>query len=83
MSQVGTEIRYPRRVARPPWTPDAEQAKLLATLAAAAESREKAEAAYREALAECAAADVPVKVLAERLNVERKTVYRHLGRSMT
>ena len=83
MSQVGTETRYPRRVARPPWTPDAEQANLLATLKAAAEAREKAEATYRDALAKCAAADVPVKVLAEQLKVERKTVYRHLGRSMT
>lgn len=83
VSQMGTETRYPRRVARPPWTPDAEQAKLLAVLEAAAAAREKAEAAYRDALAKCAAADVPIKILAERLEIERKTVYRHLGRSMT
>jgi transcriptional regulator of acetoin/glycerol metabolism len=43
------------------------------------------ETEYKRKLAALAAPDghdVPVAHLAERLGVERKTVYRHLGRSM-
>jgi hypothetical protein len=49
----------------------------------------EAEAAYKAALAELAEpppgdpAHVPINYIAERLAVVRKTVYRHLGRSMT
>jgi transcriptional regulator of acetoin/glycerol metabolism len=50
------------------------------------ERQQQIEAEYRDALV--AAADpagdaVPIAYLAERLGLQRKTVYRHLGRSMT
>ncbi|WP_285554944.1 hypothetical protein [Actinoplanes regularis] len=47
---------------------------------------EKAEAEYRQALAEVVDPDkdgVPIAYMARELGLERKTVYRHLGRSMT
>jgi len=47
--------------------------------------KQQLEADYRAALADLAnpeGDDVPVAHLADRLGVERKTVYRHLGRSM-
>jgi len=49
----------------------------------AARQRAALDARYREILAECAAAEIPVKAMADEVGVERKTVYRHLGRSMT
>jgi len=69
-------------MARSPWAPDAGQAQLLAHLKAAAEEREKAEVKYRKLLADCEAAKIPIARLAEELDVERKTIYRHLGRPM-
>jgi hypothetical protein len=69
-------------VARPPWAPDDKQAKLLAALKRAATDRDKAEATYRELLAKCAEADIPILRLSDELGVERKTIYRHLGRPM-
>jgi hypothetical protein len=80
---VGTEIGYPRRMARAPWAPNDEQKKMLAALKALARRRDAVEAAYKKQLAECAAAGIPVARLADDLAVERKTVYRHLGRSMS
>ncbi|MFD1366238.1 hypothetical protein [Actinoplanes sichuanensis] len=47
---------------------------------------ERAEAEYREALAAVVDPDrdgVPIAYMARELGLERKTVYRHLGRSMT
>jgi hypothetical protein len=80
---VDTQTRYPRRVPRPPWTPDDDQKKLLAALKRAHAKMGDAEAEYKRLLAECAAADIPVARLADTVEVERKTIYRHLGRSMT
>lgn len=80
---MGTTTQYARRMARPPWSPDDSQKKLIAAVKRAARKRADAEAEYKEALAAAAAADVPIARLAEELDVERKTVYRHLGRSMT
>ena len=48
--------------------------------------QQEIEAEYKKALAEVADPDgdaVPIAYLASQLDVERKTVYRHLGRSMT
>jgi predicted GIY-YIG superfamily endonuclease len=46
--------------------------------------RQEIEAEYKQALAELISSDdVPIGYIASRLGVERKTVYRHLGRSMT
>lgn len=68
---------------RAAWTPDENQQKLLAAVKRAAKKRDEAEAEYRRILAQCGEAEIPVARLSEELQVERKTIYRHLGRSMT
>lgn len=83
MCLVGTPTRYPRRMAKPAFTPDDNQKRLLATVKRTAKKKEAAEAEYKQALADCAQADIPILRLSEELGVERKTIYRHLGRSMT
>jgi transcriptional regulator of acetoin/glycerol metabolism len=70
-------------MAKAPFTPDDHQKKLLAAVKRAAKKKEAADAEYKEALAQCAQANIPVLRLSEELGVERKTIYRHLGRSMT
>lgn len=84
VSQVDTPIRYPRRVAKPKWTPP--NTEIAARIDAAVDAHrrsQEADAEYRRIIAELADADVPIAHIAERIGVQRKTVYRHLGRSMT
>lgn len=70
-------------VGRSRWTPSADDATALAALKRAHRGIAEAEAEYKQALADCAQADIPILRLSEELGVERKTIYRHLGRSMT
>ncbi|MEU8334715.1 hypothetical protein [Micromonospora tulbaghiae] len=73
-------------MARPRWTPPNDD--VAARIAAVVERYKRwheAEAEYKALLAEVAdhdRDDVPIAYLADQLGVERKTVYRHLGRSM-
>jgi transcriptional regulator of acetoin/glycerol metabolism len=69
-------------VARAAFEPNDEQKKLLVALKRAATKAAEADTAYRAALAAAAESGVPVARLAADLDVERKTVYRHLGRTM-
>lgn len=84
---MGALTSYPRRVARPKWTPPDEH--VAARIDAAVRlyrRKEEIEAAYKKALAELADPNgdaVPIAYLADQLGVERKTVYRHIGRRMT
>lgn len=84
---MGTQTRYPHRVARPKWTPpDTAVAQRIDATVALFQQMKEIEAEYKRGLAELADPDgdaVPIAHLAERLGVERKTVYRHLGRKMT
>ena len=84
---MGTQTGYPRRVARAKWTPpNGEVAARIDAVVRLFEEQQRIEAQYKAALAELAAEDgdaVPIAHLAERLGIERKTVYRHLGRPMT
>jgi transcriptional regulator of acetoin/glycerol metabolism len=86
MGRMGTLARYPQRVAKQKYTPPNDE--VAARIDAAVELYERKQtidAEYREALAKLAdkqGDDVPIQHLAERLGVERKTVYRHLGRTM-
>jgi hypothetical protein len=80
--QMGTEPLYPQRMSRSPWVPNPTQEVLLATLRAAAEERKRCDERYRELLAECALAEIPIARIATEVSVERKTIYRHLGRPM-
>jgi predicted GIY-YIG superfamily endonuclease len=71
---------------RPKWQPSHEQAAAISAVVDLYRLKQRLEAEYKALLAEVANPDkddVPIKHLAERLEVERKTVYRHLGRSMT
>lgn len=80
---MGTPTPYPQRVAKPSFAPDDVQAELLAALKRAFIEKGAAESKYKKLLAHCAEADIPVAKLASELQVQRKTIYRHLGRSMT
>jgi AcrR family transcriptional regulator len=84
---MDTETGYPRRVARAKWTPpnDEVAARIDATVELF-QRQQRIEAEYKAALAKLTDAEgdaVPIAHIADRLGVERKTVYRHLGRSMT
>jgi hypothetical protein len=74
-------------VPRPRWTPPNDE--VAARVAAVVEKHRRwheAEQEYKALLSEVADPDrddVPIAYLAAQLGVERKTVYRHLGRSMT
>jgi predicted GIY-YIG superfamily endonuclease len=66
--------------------PSAEVAKRIDHVVALYRQQQQIEAAYREELARLTNKEgdaVPIAHVADRLGVERKTVYRHLGRSMT
>lgn len=69
-------------MARPAFTPDDEQGKTLAVLARIAAARAKLDAEADEAIHLANDQHIPIARIAETLNVERKTVYRHLGRQM-
>ncbi len=80
---MGTPTIYPRRMPKTPFAPDDNQKRLLAALKRAHKKAVDSEAEYKQVLAECAAAEIPVAKLAEEVGAQRKTIYRHLGRSMT
>jgi hypothetical protein len=66
------------------FTPSDQQKQKIAAAIRAAKRRDEADAEYRRLLNELHHDDkVPVAHLAEVFDVERKTIYRHLGRSMT
>ena len=85
-SHLGTLTRYPRRVAKPKYEPpNDETAARIARTVDLYRRLAEIEAEYKASLAVNADPDgdaVPIAYLAERLGVERKTVYRHLGRPM-
>jgi predicted transcriptional regulator YheO len=74
----------PKRRYSPP-TP--EVAARIAAMVDLYRKQQEIEAKYKAALGELADKDgdykVPIAHLAEQLGIERKTVYRHLGQSMT
>jgi hypothetical protein len=90
MGHLGTLDRYAQRVPKSRYTPP--NAEMAARIDAVVELHRKwgeAEQAYKAALAALAAPQpgdpehVPINHIAERLGTVRKTVYRHLGRSMS
>lgn len=88
MSHLGTQNRYPQRVPKPRYSPPSDDiAQEVDRAVALHRQQQEIEAAYKECLAKLTNREGPYKVpiayMAERLGVERKTVYRHLGRSMT
>jgi DNA invertase Pin-like site-specific DNA recombinase len=85
MSQLGTLAGYSQRVSKSKYTPPSSEVEEHVTrVVGLFKQRQEVEDAYRLALAELTSDDgVPIAYIAEQLGVERKTVYRHLGRSMT
>lgn len=87
MSQLGTVAGYSQRVSKSKYTPPTpEVAEHVTRVVGLFRQRQEIEDAYKQALAELVSAEgdaVPIAYIAEQLSVERKTVYRHLGRSMT
>lgn len=72
------------RAPRQRYSPSEADAELIDEIVRQARRRDEADAKYRNLLTlAIAERGVPVAYMAERLNVERKTVYRHTGRSMT
>jgi len=85
---MDTETRYPRRVARAKYVPpDERTAAEIDRVAALYQAWLDAEAEYKAAMTAITDPDgdwvVPVAHMADKIGVERKTVYRHTGRSMT
>jgi hypothetical protein len=73
---------YPDGMPRPVFTPDATQRRILAALARLAARRADDDAKLTELIEQADVAGVPIAVIAENADVERKTVYRRLGRPM-
>ncbi|MFC6017193.1 helix-turn-helix domain-containing protein [Plantactinospora solaniradicis] len=67
---------------RPTFTPDDAQRATLDAIARLARRREKLDKEMDELIAKAAQQEIPIATIADRAGVERKTVYRHLGRPM-
>lgn len=90
MGHLGTVSGYAQRVPKSRYSPpNADMATKIDAVVELYRKWGEAEKEYKAALAALAAPPpgdpehVPINHLADRLDVERKTVYRHLGRSMT
>jgi hypothetical protein len=87
VSHLGTLAGYSQRVPKQRYSPPTpEVAARVERVVALFRQQQEVEAEYRRALAEVTRADgdaVPIAYVAGQLGVERKTVYRHLGRRMT
>lgn len=84
---MGTVDSYAPRMAKQRYSPpNAEVAARINRVVELHRQWHEDEAKYKQALAEIIdpnGDDVPVAHMAALLEVERKTVYRHAGRSMT
>lgn len=69
-------------MARPIFSPDDHQARVLRKLRELASQRKDIEEATDRAIAEADQAQIPIAHIAKEAEVTRKTVYRHLGRPM-
>ena len=82
---MGTLGGYSPRVAKSRYTPPTPEVEAhVERVVGLFERRQQIEDEYKKALGELISDDkVPIAYIAEKLDVERKTVYRHLGRSMS
>ena len=84
---MGTQIGYSRRVSKSRYTPPSpEVEKHVKEVVDLFLQQQQIQLKYKSKLADLTSSDgdaVPIAYIAEQLGVERKTVYRHLGRSMT
>lgn len=87
LSHLGTLDGYARRVPKSRYSPPSDDvAARINRVVELYQRQQEVEADYKAALAEVTDAEkdaVPIAYMAAQLGLERKTVYRHLGRSMT
>lgn len=67
---------------RPVFSPNAHQRRILAALAKLATRREADDTKLTTLIEQADAQGIPILTIAESAAVERKTVYRRLGRPM-
>jgi transcriptional regulator of acetoin/glycerol metabolism len=67
---------------RPAFAPNDEQRRTLDALARLAARRAKLDQEMDALIAKADAQGIPVATIADRAKVQRKTIYRHLGRPM-
>lgn len=83
---MGTQTGYGQRVPKQRYSPPTKDvAARIDAVVRLHRQQQEIEAKYKLALAELVdpvGDAVPIAHIAERLDLERKTVYRHLGRSM-
>lgn len=84
---MGTLAGYSQRVPKSRYSPPSPDVEArIEHVVGLYRQQQEVEAEYKKALAELTKKPgdaVPIAHIADRLGVERKTVYRHLGRSMT
>jgi transcriptional regulator of acetoin/glycerol metabolism len=82
---LGTQDRYADRVVKQRYVPPTpEVAEHVNRVVELFRKRQEIEDQYKTALTEVTAEDrVPIAYMAAVLGIERKTVYRHLGRAMS
>jgi 3-hydroxyacyl-CoA dehydrogenase len=66
-------------MARPPFSPDPDQRKILGRLSALAKRRAELDTETDETIAAADSSGIPIAAIAAAANMQRKTVYRHLG----
>lgn len=69
-------------MARPTFTPDNEQRRVLDALARLAAEKDRIDEKMDPLMARAVELKVPVSHIAASAKVVRKTVYRHLGKAM-
>lgn len=72
---------YDAAMPRKPFIPDAHQTRLLAALERQAKRVDAEDQRLTEMIAEAIDAGVTVSAIADKLDIERKTVYARLARS--
>jgi hypothetical protein len=70
-------------MSRPAFTPSTSQRRLLASIERLVGRRAEDDAALTRLIEEADGAGVPIAVIADSAGMERKTVYRRLGRWRT
>jgi len=87
MRHLGTLGGYSQRVPKQRYSPPSpDVVARIDHVAALFRRQQQIEAEYKRELAALTDKEgdaVPIAYMAERLGIQRKTVYRHLGRSMT
>lgn len=66
---------------RPAFAPDPDQRRILGALSRNATRRAEADTHFTQLVEQADAAGIPILLIADRAQVQRKTIYARLGRS--